>query len=204
MLEVINISSGYGKKQVLFDVTLDVKEGEVVLITGGNGSGKSTLLKCVFNLLPLWKGSISYENIRLDKLHPADLTKLGIVYIPQNDFSFDNLTVLENFQVVGSIYQKKFSKEKLQQILNYFPTLIPILNKMSYCISGGEKKLLSIGLGLIHEPRLILFDEPFSGLDKFNMQTINETLSGLNKNGISFLIAEHANNSLLSNKIIQL
>ena len=108
MLEIKNISSGYGKKQVLFDVTLEVKAGEVVMLSGGNGSGKSTLLKCIYNLLPLWSGSISINNERTDKLQPSDLIRKGIVYIPQKDFCFDNLTVEENLQI-SMIIDSKFN-----------------------------------------------------------------------------------------------
>ena len=86
MLEVKNISSGYGKKQVLYDVSLTVKAGEVVLLTGGNGSGKSTLLKCIYNLLPLWSGSIKFEGQDTGNKKPSDLIHNGIVYIPQKDF----------------------------------------------------------------------------------------------------------------------
>ena len=106
MLEVKNISSGYGKKQVLYDVSLKVEPGEVVLLTGGNGSGKSTLLKCIYNLLPLWSGEIFFEGTKISGLKPSDLIKKGIVYIPQKDYYFENLTVEENLQISGNTLSK--------------------------------------------------------------------------------------------------
>ncbi len=81
MLNIKNISSGYGKKQVLYDISLQVNKGEVVLLTGGNGSGKSTLLKCIYNLLPCWSGEIFFESKKISGLKPFDLIKKGIVYI---------------------------------------------------------------------------------------------------------------------------
>lgn len=113
MLEVKNISSGYGKKQVLFDVSFDVKPGEIVLLTGGNGSGKSTVLKCIYNLLPLWQGNIIFEGQQVDTKKPSDLIGLGIVYIPQKDFCFENLTVEENLKIAGNLIPKNILRERI-------------------------------------------------------------------------------------------
>ena len=116
MLEVKNISSGYGKKQVLFDISLQVNKGEVVLLTGGNGSGKSTLLKCIYNLLPCWSGEIFFEEEKINGLKSSDLIQKGVVYIPQKDFYFENLTVLENLQISGNMLQKNILKERISEV----------------------------------------------------------------------------------------
>ena len=191
MLEVKNISSGYGKKQVLFDVSLQVNKGEVVLLTGGNGSGKSTLLKCIYNTLPLWSGEISFEGGKTDNKKPSDLIHKGIAYIPQKDFYFENLTVEENLQISGNMLPKKVLKERIFEVYE-LTGLTKFRKRKPFDLSGGEWKILAFGMGLIHKPRLLLFDEPFAGVDAKNTATLlrlfNETI--INPyNGV--IIVEH-------------
>jgi branched-chain amino acid transport system ATP-binding protein len=171
MLKINNISSGYGKKQVLFDVSLQVEAGEVVLLSGGNGSGKSTLLKCIYNLLPLWSGSIEFEGIDTKKLKPSDLIHNGIVYIPQKDFYFENLTVLENLQISGNMLSKQVLKERIAEVFE-LTGLEKFRKRKPFDLSGGERKILAFGMGLIHKPKLLLFDEPFAGVDTKNTTTL--------------------------------
>ncbi len=167
MLELKNISSGYDKKQVLYDVSLQVNKGEVVLLTGGNGSGKSTLLKCIYNLLPCWAGEIFIEGKKINGLKPSELIRKGIVYIPQKDFYFENLTVEENLHVSGNILPKMELKVRIAEV--YKLTGISNFKKRKpFDLSGGERKILAFSMGLIHKPKLLLFDEPFAGVDTKN------------------------------------
>jgi ABC-type branched-subunit amino acid transport system ATPase component len=191
MLEVKNISSGYNKKQVLYDVSLTVKPGEAILLTGGNGSGKSTLLKCIYNLLPLWNGTIWFENERIDALKPSDLIRKGIVYIPQNEYCFENLTIEENLKIAGTIITKKELKPKVEDVL-LTTGLYDLRKKKPFYLSGGEKKILAFAMSLLHNPKLVLFDEPFSGVDRSN----EANLIGLFRkiflnNNISVILVEH-------------
>lgn len=191
MLELKNISSGYGKKQVLSDVSLNVKPGEVVLLTGGNGSGKSTLLKCINNLLPLWNGTIWFENERIDKLKPSDLIRKGIVYIPQKDYCFENLTVEENLKIAGTIITKKELKPKVDDVL-LTTGLYDLRKKKPFNLSGGEKKILAFAMSLLHNPKLVLFDEPFSGVDRSNEANLNGLFRKIFlNNNISLILVEH-------------
>ncbi len=164
MLEVKNISSGYDKKQVLYDASLQVKAGEVVLLTGGNGSGKSTLLKCVYNLLPCWSGEIFFEGEKISGLNPSDLIRKGIVYIPQKDFCFENLTVHQNLEIAGTIYSKIELNQRIENVYE-LTGLEKFRKRKPFNLSGGETKLLAFGMGLLHNPKLILFDEPLAGVD---------------------------------------
>jgi len=204
MLEVKNISSGYEKKQILFDVSLTVETGEIVLLSGGNGSGKSTLLKCIYNLLPLWKGEIFFEGKKISGLNPSYLIKKGIVYIPQKDFCFENLTVDENLQIAGTIYTK--ADLKLRVLNVYEQTGLEQFKKRKpFNLSGGEKKLLAFGMGLIHKPKLFLFDEPFSGVDFVNTQKLFTTFTKyFKKDDISVILVEHkeTEHNLYTRKII--
>ena len=167
MLEVKNISSGYGKKQVLYDVSLKVESGEVVLLTGGNGSGKSTLLKCIYNLLPCWSGEIWFEGEKINSLKPSDLIRKGIVYIPQKDFYFENLTLDENLQISGNTLSKQELKKRKTEVYE-LTGLAKFKKRKPFDLSGGERKILAFGMGLIHQPKLLLFDEPFAAVDTKN------------------------------------
>ncbi len=171
MLSINKISSGYGKKQVLYDVSMEVKAGEVILLTGGNGSGKSTLLKCIYNLLPLWTGSIEFQEQNTSKNKPSDLIHNGIVYIPQKDFYFENLTVLENLQISGNMLSKQILKERITEVFE-LTGLEKFKKRKPFDLSGGERKILAFGMGLIHKPKLLLFDEPFAGVDAKNTTTL--------------------------------
>lgn len=191
MLKINVISSGYGKKQVLFDVSMTVEPGEVVLLTGGNGSGKSTLLKCIYNLLNLWAGNIEFEGQDTGNKKPSDLIHNGIVYIPQKDFYFENLTVLENLQISGNMFPKQQLKERIDEVFE-LTGLSKFKKRKPFDLSGGERKILAFGMGLIHKPKLLLFDEPFAGVDAKNttilFKLFNETII-TPSNGV--IIVEH-------------
>lgn len=167
MLTVKNISSGYDKKQVLYDVSLNVEAGEVILLSGGNGSGKSTFLKCIYNILSLWSGSIEFNGKNTSDKKPSDLIHNGIVYIPQKDFYFENLTVLENLQISGNMLPNQILKERIDDVLE-LTGLSKFRKRKPFDLSGGERKILAFGMGLIHKPKLLLFDEPFAGVDAKN------------------------------------
>ncbi len=171
MLKVENISTGYGKKQVLFDVSLGIQKGDVVLLTGGNGSGKSTLLKCIYNLLPLWSGSIKFEDNNTSNLKPSELIHKGIVYIPQKDFYFENLSVEENLQISGNLLPKEELKNRINEVFE-LTGLTRFRKRKPFNLSGGERKILAFGMALIHKPKLLLFDEPFAGVDDKNTDTL--------------------------------
>jgi branched-chain amino acid transport system ATP-binding protein len=192
MLEVKNLSTGYGKKQVLFDVTFSICNNEVVLLTGGNGSGKSTILKCVFGLLHPWTKltSIIYNGKNIIEENTSNLVKLGIVYIPQKNNYFESLTVHENLLVCGSIYKKEIVNARLKEIY-MLPKLYESRNRTPFNLSGGERQLLALGNALMHKPSLILFDEPFAGLDKSNAKRMANELVRLKGQNVSMLIVEH-------------
>lgn len=192
MLKIKNISSGYGKKQVLYDISLEVDTGEVLLLSGGNGSGKSTLLKCIYNLLPLWTGEIFFQGEKINNLKPSDLIRKGIVYIPQRDFCFDNLTVEENLQIAGTIYNTSELKKKIETVYSQIIGLENLKKRKPFNLSEGEKKVLAFGMGMIHQPKLILFDEPFAGVDTLNFQRLMTAFTiYLKKYNISVIMVEH-------------
>ncbi|MFN8305914.1 MAG: ATP-binding cassette domain-containing protein [Ferruginibacter sp.] len=196
MLQVKNISTGYGKKQVLFDVSLEVKQGEIVLLIGSNGSGKSTLLKAIYNLLPPFHGDggqVFFDNEIITGKLASDLIKKGLLYIPQKNICFDNLTVLENLAVAGiSLNSNKTLKEQTKATMQHFPILKNLLSQKTSTLSGGEKQIMALAMASLHQPRMILLDEPLTGLSPLNINLVLQNLVLFNKQyGTSFLIVEH-------------
>lgn len=201
MLKVEHISTGYGKKQVLFDVSFEVEQGEIVLLIGSNGSGKSTLLKAIYGLLPLWnntnssadKGSVYFNNEKITGLPTSRLLKKGLLYIPQQNNLFADLTVKENLEMAGlTISNRKVLEERIENALATFPVLIPHLKRMPTKLSGGERQLLTLAMATLHQPKMILIDEPFGGLSQQNISFVSENLKKLNEmEGVTFLMVEH-------------
>jgi branched-chain amino acid transport system ATP-binding protein len=192
MLEVKNISTGYDKKQVLFDVSFTVGDEEIVLLTGGNGSGKSTVLKCIYGLLPIWnkEGKIIFNGKDISKLETSEMVKQGIVYIPQKNNCFESLTVDENLSISGSAYSNAVIKQRKQEVYK-LPNLYEYRNRTPFNLSGGERQLLALGNALMHKPQLILFDEPLAGLDEKNSKIILDELLKLKQKKIAMVIVEH-------------
>lgn len=192
MLEVKNISTGYGKKQVLFNVSFTVSDNEIVLLTGGNGSGKSTVLKCIYGLLQKWNkdAQVIFNGTDITNLPTSEMVKLGIVYIPQKDNYFESLTIHENLFVSGSAYPNEEIRQRENEVYQ-LPYLKEYSNRTPFNLSGGERQLLALGNALMHKPKLILFDEPFAGLDEANTKIIVNELLKLKEQQISMLIVEH-------------
>lgn len=193
LLVLENIASGYGKKEVIKNISFDINKAEIVTLIGSNGAGKSTILKTIYALNPIWnEGKIYFNGIEISSSKPEDLLKLGIVYIGQKQNTFDTLTVLENLKISGYIYAKKELEKKIESILEMFPKLKRMENLKPSELSGGQRQLVALAMGLIHEPKLILFDEPSAGLDVKNMNEVFRIIEELKEEqGISFLIVEH-------------
>jgi len=202
MLKANHISTGYGKKQVLFDVSLEVKQGEIILLIGSNGSGKSTLLKLIYGLLPLWstekviidkQGGIFFDNEDITGMTTSSLLQKGLLYIPQKNNCFDDLTVKENLDISGiSLHNSNLYSNRFQEMLQLFPTLKKLLKQKPMKLSGGEKQLLALAMAFIHKPKMIMIDEPFAGLSPNNIELVRNQIVNLNKNHrITFLIVEH-------------
>jgi branched-chain amino acid transport system ATP-binding protein len=206
MLKVENISTGYGKKQVLFDVSFEVNKNEIVLLAGSNGSGKSTLLKAIYGMLPQWNnGQIFFNGENITGNQTSSLLKKGLLYIPQKNNLFEDLTVKENFEMAGLTIDKKTLKQRIEDSLSIFTSLVPHLKRTPMKLSGGERQLLALAISTLHQPKMILVDEPFTGLAPNNIISISENLKTLNeKRQITLLIVEHRIKEclLIANRII--
>jgi branched-chain amino acid transport system ATP-binding protein len=211
MLKLENVSTGYGKRQVLFDVSFTIKQGEIVLLIGANGSGKSTLLKYIYGLLPPFKdgsGKVLFDNEDITEAKPSDLISKGLVYIPQKNNVFDNLTVKDNLEVSGlSLRNKNVFKQRYNEALELFPILKDLLNRLPMKLSGGERQLLAFAMTSLHKPKMILADEPFAGLSHKNIEIVKHQIQKLKDElGITFLIVEHKvkESYLIVNKVLGL
>ena len=191
MLEIKNLNTGYDKKQILFDISLSVKEGEIISLIGPNGSGKSTLLKATCGLIPTWKGQLTFDNKRINGDEPPDNLVLGMSFCPQGKRIFDELTVKENLEIGGYILKKEKTKERINEVLDLFPILKERLKQEAGSLSGGEQQLLAVARALIPEPKLLLLDEPSLGLAPNLIKDLFEKFIELNqKLGITLLIVE--------------
>ena len=165
LLRVQDLVAGYGKKQVLNGVSLEVAPAEIVALLGHNGAGKSTLLKAVFGMIPIWKGRLLFNAKAVDLPNPRDLLREGVAYVPQGNRVFTDLTVQENLEMGGTtLTNRRILKDGIERALGLFPVLKPRLKQRAATLSGGEKQMLALANAIILSPRLLLLDEPSLGL----------------------------------------
>lgn len=191
MLEVKNIDVFYGEFQALFDVSLKISEGETVITVGPNGAGKSTLLKTISGLLRPRSGSITFLGQRIDELLAHEIVELGIAHVPEGGRLFPQLTVLENLKV-GS-YLKKSRPDfplALKEIYQLFPVLDERKRQLADTLSGGERQMLAIARCLMSKPKLILLDEPSSGLAPRVVSRVFEFVHQIKSQGYAILMVE--------------
>jgi len=165
LLKVGGLVTGYGKKQILNGVSLEVASGEIVALIGHNGAGKSTLLKAVFGLLRVWSGQVFYDGRALNGATPRELLRSGMAYVPQGNRVFTDLTVGENLEMGGvTLPSKEMLKAGIERALTLFPVLRERLRQRAGTLSGGEKQMLALANALIVSPKMLLLDEPSLGL----------------------------------------
>lgn len=209
ILSIEHISTGYGKKQVLFDITFNVNQGECVLIVGSNGSGKSTLFKTIIHKLDLWdkNGKVIFNNEDISTLKTHLLIKKGLIYIPQKDELFEDLTVRENLELsIIHLNNKNESETRIKSVLEQMPVLRQKLNQTVNNLSGGERKLVSFAMVMLNKPTLLLYDEPLAGLSDEHKLKHLEFLKQVKNNGTTLVLIEHRIKELLpiSDRIIGL
>ena len=199
LLQIDNIQTGYGNKQVLFDLSLTVERGETVLLAGSNGSGKSTLLKAIYGLLPLWAGNIYYEgeliqtadtDRKIANRHP--LISRGLVYSPQKNELFSDMTVAENLTMsLLHLNDRHEMQSRIEQLMTDIPLLKERYRQTTGKLSGGEAKLLTLGMALVNRPKVLLYDEPLAGLSGNNIDIMLHYLSMLKEKQVTLVIVEH-------------
>ncbi len=186
MLDVRGVHAYYGLSHVLFDVSLQVQEGEAVFLLGRNGAGKSTTLKSVVGLVPPRHGSVRYRGHDLVGLAPHQVAQLGVGYVPDDRRIFPDLTVLENLEVAarGTGYWT------FERVFELFPVLREKRHHRGSHLSGGEQKMLAIARALVGNPDLLLLDEPMEGLAPRLVRVLEERIQHLKAQGLTVLLAE--------------
>ncbi len=167
LLKLENVHAGYGEIPVLWDINLEVDEGEIVALIGSNGAGKSTLLTVISGLLKPYKGQINFRNQPITKLSPKARVRMGIIQIPEGRQLFAGMTVRENL-MMGAYARPRSDKQAvrddLEWVLNLFPELKDRQSQLAGTLSGGERQMCAIGRGLMGSPQLLLIDELSLGL----------------------------------------
>jgi branched-chain amino acid transport system ATP-binding protein len=191
LLKISHIDVFHGSFQALWDVSLEIKPGEIVAIIGANGSGKSTLLDVISGLVHPAKGSIEFEGKDISTLEPFQVVSLGISQVPEGRRVFPDLTVLENL-VIGSYNRKARPKreENLQKAYQLFPVLKERRSQLAKTLSGGEQQMLALGRGLMSDPKLILLDEMSLGLAPILVDELYKILREIRDRGITILFVE--------------
>lgn len=191
LLELRDISAGYGVQQVLRGVSMEASEGELVTLIGPNGHGKTTLLRCISGLVRLTDGAISFDGARLDGLEVHQIVKRGIVHVPQGDMIFPDMTVLDNLLMGAYLPSARAeADERLEGIFELLPALAERRGQVSSTLSGGERRMLGIGRGLMTGGRILLIDEPSLGLAPLAIEQIYEVIANLKQRGRTILLVE--------------
>ena len=191
MLEIHGIDVFYGDAQALWEVSLQVKEKEIVTLLGGNGAGKSTTLRAVSGLLKPRRGSISLAGVRLDRINPHQIILQGLSHVPEGRRLFANMTVMDN--LLAGAYTPAAWKNReaaVQGMVEIFPILKERRNQLAGTLSGGEQQMCAIARAMVSQPRVLLLDEPSLGLAPVIVERIFEVVQKINGNGVTVLLVE--------------
>jgi branched-chain amino acid transport system ATP-binding protein len=191
MLEIRGIDVAYGDVQVLWDVSFEVKKGEIVALIGANGSGKSTTLATISSLLKPRKGGVYYEGAPIHTRAPHDMVSLGIAHVPEARRLFPEMTVKENL-LLGALtpVAKKARPEMLEKVFTIFPRLKEREKQQAGTLSGGEQQMAAIARGLMSKPRLLMLDEPSLGLSPILVADIFKVIQDVHEAGVTVLLVE--------------
>jgi branched-chain amino acid transport system ATP-binding protein len=190
MLNVQGLCTGYGRIPILNGVSFAVKVGEFIGILGHNGMGKTTLLKALMGFLPATAGTVRFDGHDVTTAEPYQRARLGLGYVPQGREIFPGLTVYDNLRM-GCTKETGSEQEIVEEVLDEFPRLKPLLDRSGGALSGGEQQLLALARCLCGKPRLILLDEPTEGIQPSIIDEIVEVLQRLrDKSGLTMILVE--------------
>ena len=185
MLEIVDVTAGYGRAMVLFGVSVSIPVGGGAAIMGHNGAGKTTLLRVAVGLLPVKSGKVLLDGEDITRLAPNKRVKRGLGYVPQGQLCFPQMTTLENLQLVTT------AKSEIDGVLDTFPALRTILSRRAGLLSGGQRQQLAIARTLLTQPRLLILDEPTEGIQPNVVAEIERVITALTERGdLSVLLVE--------------
>jgi branched-chain amino acid transport system ATP-binding protein len=192
ILQVRNLHAGYGRKQVVFDVDLSVKPGEILGVLGHNGSGKSTTIRTILGIMPALGGRITFDGKDVTKANSRSNVKAGMAMIPSERFVFQDLSVIDNLLLGGANDPNTTRRAKrLELVQGLFPILVERRDQLAGTMSGGQQRMVSLGMALMASPKLLMLDEPSLGLAPAVVQQIFDTVRLLaNEEGLAVLLLE--------------
>ena len=190
LLQLDNIDAGYGEVQVLWDVNIDVKPGEIVCIVGSNGAGKSTLLRVISGLLRPSKGRVIINGRDMAAATPDQILAAGIAHVPEGRRLFKGMSVKNNLMMGAYLRRDKAVQKDLELVYGIFPILAERRNQDAGTLSGGEQQMCSIGRGIMSRPAMLMIDELSLGLAPLVVENLSEALLSINASGISILLVE--------------
>jgi branched-chain amino acid transport system ATP-binding protein len=191
MLRISKLNFSYGDLKVLWDVDLEVKDGEIVTVLGANGAGKSTILRNVSRLVKPTSGAIALDGVDLVKLQSHEVVERGVVQVPEARRIFPEMTVVENLRMGSFVKATRKDRERnMDRVFSLFPRLAERKEQLGGTMSGGEQQMLAIGRGLMANPKVLLLDEPSLGLSPLLVKNIFEIIKEINKQGTTILLVE--------------
>ena len=192
-----NLTAGYGGVDIINDINLIVKEGEIAVIVGPNGAGKSTAMKSLLGMLGLTEGSVFFSDTNITKMLPQDRVKLGIAFVPQNQNVFTGMTVEENLEMGGFLRQDNIL-ETIEEIYQLFPVLKEKRNQNTGELSGGQRQQVAFGRALMTKPKILMLDEPTAGVSPIVMDELFSRIIEVGKTGVGILMVEQNAKQALS------
>jgi len=187
---VKDFSAGYGDTRVLWDVSLDVGDGEIVALIGSNGAGKSTLLGAISGLVEVWSGSVRFGDRELARLPPDQIVNAGVVQVPQARRLFGSLTVRENLLMGAYLRTDKEVDADLERVLGLLPRIRQRYDYLAGRLSGGEQQMVAIARGLMARPKILLIDEMSLGLAPVLVDQLLEIMQQIHASGVAILMVE--------------
>ena len=189
ILEVKNLTSGYGETDILHDLSIKLEKKEVVSIIGPNGAGKSTLLKTIFGILTPRQGVVQLQDEEITGLSPDKIVRKGMSYVPQVDNVFPSLTIQENLEM-GAFVRTDDYRDRLHEMFDLFPLLKDRRNQRVGSLSGGQRQMVAMGRALMLDPKVLLLDEPSASLAPLLVEMIFEKIVDINKTGVALVVVE--------------
>jgi branched-chain amino acid transport system ATP-binding protein len=191
ILEINNLTSGYGDLPVLHEVSLSVNKGEIYSILGANGAGKSTLLNTLAGTVKATSGAINFNGVDLAKIKPHKIAENGLVLVPEGRKLFPDCSVEDNLKL-GAYHAaaRKVAKETIEEMYEMFPRLAERKDQMAGSLSGGEQQMCAIARGLMAKPKILMLDEPSLGLAPIVVSQVFELIAGLPARGLTVLLVE--------------
>ena len=191
MLELNNLTAGYGSFQALFSVSLEVKKGEAIAVIGPNGAGKTTLLRTISGMLPVQSGNLSMEGTSLKDVPPYRIIDFGIAHVPENRRLFSSMSIEDNLRMGAfTPNARPHFEERLDFIFDLFPRLKERRSQIAGTLSGGEQQMCAIGRALMSSPKLLLMDEPSAGLAPVIVNQVFQLVQQIRDQGLTVLIVE--------------